>query len=240
MLPQGGHLRALACALLIYSAVPASGEVRAPPAAERFEEDADAAGYYRRGRAYELGQNVDKDLFEAARQYQLAAQRGHLEAQFSLALLLVGAVPDSPRNPRKSFEWFSQAAQRGHGRAAFFLALSYQTGAGTETSSEKAFEWYRRSATHGSGEAMNALARMYAAGDGILLNLPNAYAWNEVAYVRGYELATQYRASLEDRMSREDLVRGKKLMRGLMKKYGGGSGGEVVNPSPVQPKDSAD
>jgi len=193
--------------------------------ATRLADSDEVAGYYRRGRVYELGREVDKDLFEAARQYQLAAEQGHVEAQFSLGLLLAGAVPDSPRSPRKSFEWFSEAAQQGHTRAAYFLALSYQTGTGVEANSEMAFEWYRRSAKDGNGEAMNALARMYAAGAGIRLNLANAYAWNEVAGVRDYVLAARYRAELEAKMNEEELVRGKKLVHSLMKKYGRPPGG---------------
>ena len=188
------------------------------------QDDDQIAGYYQLGLAYEFGRKVEKDLFEAARQYQLAAEQGHVEAQFSLALLLAGAVSNSPRSPQKSFAWFGEAARGGHARAAYFLALGYQTGAGTDSSSEKAFQWYRRSALGGNGEAMNALARMYAEGDGIRLNLSNAYAWNEVAGVRGYDLAQQYRDQLEAKMSREELALGKKLMRRLMKKYAGGPG----------------
>jgi TPR repeat protein len=131
-------------------------------------------------------------------------------------------VPNSPRSPQKSFAWFGEAARGGHARAAYFLTLSYQNGAGTDPSGEKAFQWYRRSAIGGGGEAMNALARMYAEGDGVRLNLSNAYAWNEVAGARGYDLAPQYRAQLEEKMSQEELAIGEKLTRRLMKKYAGG------------------
>lgn len=229
------HLRSRVCsssrALLVLAVVVCPGAFASAQGsgelvvATRLADSGEVSGYYRLGRAYELGREVDKDLFEAARQYQVAAEQGHVEAQFSLALLLAGAVPNSPRSPQKSFEWFSAAAQQGHTRAAYFLALSYESGTGVEANSEQAFEWYRRSAKDGNGEAMNALARMYAAGAGIRLNLANAYAWNEVAGVRGYVLAPRYRAQLEAKMNEEELVRGKKLVRRLMKKYGRPPGG---------------
>lgn len=180
--------------------------------------------YYRLGRVYELGREVEKDLFEAARQYQLAAERGHVEAQFSLGLVLTGAVPNSPRSARKSFHWFKKAAQQGHPMAAYFLAMSYETGAGTEPNGEQAFEWYRRAALGGSSLAMNALAHMYATGAGIRMNLANAYAWNQVAGARGFEAAERYAAKLEARMSEDDLARARKLVRSLMKKYAGSPG----------------
>lgn len=189
-------------------------------AAKRLVAQGQAAGYYRLGRVFELGREVEKDLFEAARQYQIAAEMDYIEAQFALGLLLTGAVTDAPRSPRKSFEWFSKAADGGHSRAGYFLAMSFETGVGTEPNSERAFEWYRRTATSGDAEAMAALARMYAEGAGIRRNLANAYAWNHVAGVRGFGGALQRATQLEAQMDREEVKRGKKLSRSLMKKYG--------------------
>lgn len=176
--------------------------------------------YYQLGRRHELGREVEKDLFEAARQYQLAAELGHVEAQFALGLVLTGALPDSPRSARKSFNWFDKAAQQGHPTAAYFLAMSYETGAGTAPNGERAFEWYRRAALSGNSRAMNALAHMYATGAGIRQNLVNAHAWNRVAGASGFDAAARYEADLEVRMSAEQLSLARKIVGGLMKKYG--------------------
>jgi hypothetical protein len=225
------------CALLFLAVVLDAGgatsvEIGADLALSKEEVGAEQlSGYYRLGRDYELGREVEKDLYEAARQYELAAKQGHAEAQYALALILVGAVPESPRSPRKSFRWFGEAARKGHVRAAYFLALSYQNGAGTEVDSEKAFEWFRRSAMGGDGEAMNALARMYTTGAGIRQNLANAYAWNEVAGARGYELAQQFKTKLVGGMSEEEVARGEKLVHSLMRKYGGSP--EIISVVPA-------
>lgn len=230
-------IEASSCALLLLAVVFWSGRAAAVEASSdtglsAFVATTDlVAGYYRLGRDYELGRGVEKDLFEAARQYELAARQGHVEAQYSLALLFVGAVPDSPRSLQKSFRWFGEAARSGHERAAYFLAMSFQNGVGTDRNSEKAFEWYRRSAMSGNGEAMNALARMYAAGAGIRLNLANAYAWNEVAGAQGYDLAQRFKAGLVADMSEEEIARGETLVGGLMKKYGGSQGIDPAGPS---------
>jgi TPR repeat protein len=218
-------VRETLCVLFIIATVVSAGGFALADATGELKQAGQLAkagrveGYYRLGRAYEFGREVDKDLFEAARQYQLAAEQDHVEAQFSLALILAGAVPNSPRSPQESFKWFSKAAHQGHARSTYFLALSYQTGAGVEASSEKAFQWYRRAAKAGSGEAMHAMARMYTTGVGIRSNLANAYAWNEVAGASGYEPASQYRTTLEGMMNTADVSRGKRLVGGLMKKY---------------------
>ena len=187
--------------------------------ATRLANAGQPAGYYRLGRVYELGRDVEKDLFEAARQYQVAAEQGHVEAQYSLGLILSGAVPDSPHNARKSFSWYRKAAEQNHPMAAYFLAMCFESGNGTEKSSELAFEWYRRAATGGNSAAMNALARMYATGAGIRANLANAYAWNEVAAASGYEGAGGYRKKLESQLDKKELARAKKLSRALLNKY---------------------
>lgn len=187
--------------------------------ATRLADAGQAAGYYRLGRVYELGRDVEKDLFEAARQYQIAAEQGHAEAQYSLGLILSGAVPDSPHNARKSYSWFREAAEQQHPMAAYFLAMCFESGNGTEKSSELAFDWYRRAATLGNNAAMNAIARMYATGAGIRPNLRNAYAWNEVAAASGYEGATGHRKKIESQLSKKDLAKAKKLARALLNKY---------------------
>ena len=221
--PQFGcsKLIALACCLVAALAVPEAlaqeGDEFA--IATRLANAGQAAGYYRLGRVYELGQEVEKDLFEAARKYQIAAEQGHVEAQYSLGLILSGAVPDSPHNAGKSFNWFHKAADQDHPMAAYFVAMCFESGNGTQKSSELAFEWYRRAAMGGNGAAMNALARMYATGAGIRVNLPNAYAWNEVAAASGFEGAVDDRDKLEGQLSKAELVRAKKLARALLNKY---------------------
>lgn len=227
MLRAQSRTRTIAAALLVGAFAFAFPDLARAQESDEFAEASrlanagQATGYYRLGRLYELGREVEKDLYEAARQYQLAAELGHAESQFALGLVLTGALPDSPRSARKSFNWFNKAAQQGHPMAAYFLAMSYESGVGTVPDGEQAFAWYRRAAMNGSSQAMNAVAHMYATGAGIRRNLANAHAWNQVAGARGFEGAARYAAKLEARMSEEDLALARKLVRGLMKKYGG-------------------
>jgi len=112
-------------------------------------EAGDAVGYYRLGRLYETGSEVEKDLFEAARMYEQAANRGHVEAQFSAALLLMGAVPSAPREPERVFRWLSKAANNEHSTAMNGLARMYASGAGVRVDLARAYAWNQTSGTRG-------------------------------------------------------------------------------------------
>lgn len=183
-------------------------------------EAGDAVGYYRLGRLYETGSEVEKDLFEAARMYEQAANRGHVEAQFSAALLLMGAVPSAPREPERVFRWLSKAANNEHSTAAFFMAMSYEAGEGVEANPEKAFEWYRRAAQTGSGGAMNGLARMYASGAGVRVDLARAYAWNQTSGTRGHRGWRAFAAEISARMNEQERATGEEFAKSLIAKYG--------------------
>lgn len=192
--------------------------------ATRLAEAGHAAGYYRLGRVYELGTDVAKDMFEAARNYRVAAEKGHVDAQYALGLILSGAVPQSPHDAHESFTWFQKAANQDHPMASYFLAMCFESGNGTAPNPALAFEWYRRAAQGGNAAAMNALSRMYATGAGIRVNLPNAYAWNEVAAASGFEAAIDDRERLAKRLDAKELARAEKLARALSTKYVGPPG----------------
>ncbi|MDP6981089.1 MAG: tetratricopeptide repeat protein [Myxococcota bacterium] len=192
-------------------------------AAKARAEVGDAEGHYRLGLVHERGRVSERDLVAAVRHYQRAAEMGHVESQFALGLLFVGAVQGAPADEKKSFDWFASAAKQGHAKAAYFLAMSHESGVGTEANAELAFDWYRRAAGRGERAAPLAIARMYATGAGIQVNLPNAHAWNQVAIARGLEGARSYEAELEARMSEDEIERARTLAKGLLRKYAAGA-----------------
>jgi TPR repeat protein len=188
--------------------------------ATRAAETGSASGFYRLGRLYETGREVERDLFEALRLYEEAAERGHVEAQFSAALLMLGAVPESPRSPQRAFQWLTRAADNGHSMAAYFIAMSYEAGEGVAANSEKAFEWYRRAAQDGNGGAMNGLARMYASGAGVRMDLARAFAWNQASGTRGHEGWQVLDSELAAKMNDQEHRNGERFAKSLIAKYG--------------------
>ncbi len=186
----------------------------------------DAEGFYRLALVHEQGRGTARDLVEARRQYEKAAELGHVESQFALGLLLLGALPESEgaRDEAKAFHWFEKAANQGHARAAFFLALSLESGVGTSPDLERAFDWYRRAAIRGEPQALPAVSRMYADGAGIGADLAHAHAWNQLALSRGVEGAKSFEAELEASMSPGQLERADALAEDLIRKYAASTG----------------
>jgi TPR repeat protein len=73
------------------------------------------------------GENIRKNVREAARWYRHAARRGHGEAQYNLALMYwtgEGVL----RNPKTSHRWLEKAATSGDLLALRALSQAYETG----------------------------------------------------------------------------------------------------------------
>ena len=117
-----------------------------PPGAE---ERVDAEEQYRLGQRY---QYEVEDYAEAARWYRLAAEQGHVEAQYSLGLVYAtgrGVEQDYAEAAR----WYRLAAEQGHPSSQFLLADLYEQGGGVERDFSEAVRWYRLAAENGDDKA---------------------------------------------------------------------------------------
>jgi len=98
------------------------------------------AGYssaeFNLGLMYFKGYGVSKDLVAAARWYLRAAQRGNLDAQENLGLMLYnrGNFIDAAR-------WFKAAAARGRPLSQYNLSVLYYNGEGVERDPVEAYVW---------------------------------------------------------------------------------------------------
>ncbi|PCJ99115.1 MAG: hypothetical protein COA45_06650 [Zetaproteobacteria bacterium] len=71
---------------------------------------------YDRGLRYYLGQDVDRDYDEAARQWHISAEHGHKDSQFMLGDMYYhgrGVTKDI----KKAYAWFDTAAKIGFAQA---------------------------------------------------------------------------------------------------------------------------
>ncbi|MES2319514.1 MAG: hypothetical protein V4631_18695 [Pseudomonadota bacterium] len=79
--------------------------------------------------------------------YALAAEQGHLEAQYELAMLYnaeTGFAKFADRD--KYVAWMTKAADQGYGQAQRQLARMYQTGDGVPVDPELARSWSEKAA----------------------------------------------------------------------------------------------
>jgi TPR repeat protein len=189
--------------------------------ARRLADAGQPEGLYQLGRFYEVGREVARDPMQAARRYESAAELGHVEAQYSLGLLLTGADPGVPRSSGRSVEWFEEAAMQGHPSAQYFLALNLEAGVDGEPSPEVAFEWYRQASMQGHARAMGAVARLCAEGPGALQrDLVKAHAWSRVAANAGDDASLLRSRTLEGEMSAEQIANAHQMAESLMTRYG--------------------
>ncbi|HKI55419.1 MAG TPA: tetratricopeptide repeat protein [Anaerolineales bacterium] len=100
--------------------------------------------------------DLDGNIEEALRYYQLAIASGEAEAPYLLGLLyFIGE--DVPKDSNKAFECYSLSAKRGFPNAIHMLAWCYEQGVGTDEDIEMATRLYKQAASLGVPEAKEAL-----------------------------------------------------------------------------------
>ncbi|MDG1357383.1 MAG: tetratricopeptide repeat protein [Akkermansiaceae bacterium] len=122
--------------------------------------------------------------------YEIAAQQGDAQAQYSLGLCYhygEGTLKD----PFSAFKWFSQAAEGGHAQAQYSVGVYYQQGIGTEQNSESAFKWFEKAAIQNQPKAQHELGESFYHGRGVEKNPAMAKKWINKSYVNGNKRASE-------------------------------------------------
>ncbi len=113
---------------------------------------------------------------EAARWYQLAAERGHPMAQDRLAdLYMLGR--GVTQSDTQAFAWYARTAAQAYAMAQCNLAYMHSQGLGTPVDQQSATSLYLQAAAQGEARAYFNLGLRYAAGLGTPLNAVHASAW---------------------------------------------------------------
>lgn len=127
---------------------------------EELASSGDPESQLRLGAIHERGLGVPKDMDQAARYYQMAAdvcmnlEKPTTDAYFDLGLLYkLGRGLE--QSDEKAFFWFLKAAERGDAEAEFQVGLCYESGRGPEERDYiKALEYYTRAGEQGQLDAM--------------------------------------------------------------------------------------
>ena len=122
--------------------------------------------------------------------YEIAAQQGDAQAQYSLGLCYhygEGTLKD----PFSAFKWFSQAAEGGHAQAQYSIGVYYQQGIGTAQNSENAFKWFEKAAIQNQPKAQHELGESFYHGRGVEKNPAMAKKWINKSYVNGNKRASE-------------------------------------------------
>ena len=115
--------------------------------------NADAA--FNLGQAYRLGKGVPINLGEAQRWLEVAARKGHIDAQTTLGLMLF-----SSGNRAGGIRWLQSAANAGEPRAMLMYGTALYNGDGVKENPVQAYAYVSRAAAAGLAPAKSTLADM--------------------------------------------------------------------------------
>lgn len=115
--------------------------------------DADAA--FNLGQAFRLGRGVPADSAQAKRWFEAAANKGHLDAQVSLGLLLFDSGERAV-----AMNWLKKAATKGEPRALLVVGTALFNGDGMKQDAVLGYAYVSRAAAQGLAPAKSTLAEM--------------------------------------------------------------------------------
>lgn len=104
---------------------------------------------------------MDQDYKEAARWYKLAADQGHAEAQFNLALMYTNGQ-GVEQNDQEAFRLFRLAAEQGQREAASNLGALYVNGVGVSKDYVEAVKWLSVAVSEGDRDSVDPLDQVVA------------------------------------------------------------------------------
>jgi hypothetical protein len=115
--------------------------------------DADAA--FNLGQAFRLGRGVAADSAQAKRWFEAAANKGHVDAQVSLGLLLFDSGDRAI-----AMNWLKKAAGTGEPRALLVVGTALFNGDGVPQDPVLGYAYVSRAAAQGLAPAKSTLAEM--------------------------------------------------------------------------------
>jgi TPR repeat protein len=170
------------------------------------------------GLTYDLGQDVPRNVTEAARWYRKAAAQGSGSAASNLGVIYFNG-DGVPKDDVEAASWFHAAANRGCASAQYDLGRLYRRGDGVSRSDAEAAAWLEKAASQGYAPAQKMLSLMYATGEGVAGSTPMAYMWINLASARD-ELARDSRERMEKVMPPEEIAEGQRLTHQWLTQHG--------------------
>jgi len=182
-------LAALGCMLLLLAGCAAGGgaDSVSPDQTVSLRPDAEIAGESFR-KAVALSR--EGRMVDSVQWYRIAAERGHVEAQF-----LLGTMYRTGRGVTQDLGaaayWYQQASLAGNAWAQFSLGNMHIRGEGLPRNPHEGVRLYRLAAAQGHREAQYNLGALYYNGDGVARDYAEAEVWFSEAAKNG-DTASQF------------------------------------------------
>jgi TPR repeat protein len=105
----------------------------------------------------------------AYKEFRAAAETGHVDSQFNLALMYENGI-GIDKDEKEAIVWYRKAAEQGSAFAQYNLAVLYENGRGAAVDFAQANEWYRKASVQGDPLAIGNLGMLYVRGQGVKEN----------------------------------------------------------------------
>jgi len=172
------------------------------------------AAFVELGNIYEKGEQLPKNLSEAAKWFRKAAQTGDRDAQTSLALALLNGA-GVKQDFAEARHWCESAAKRNSDVGFYCVGMIHQRGLGVPPDSHEAAKWYRSAAELDNFTAMELLGKMYASGDGMKTDRAKAYVWFIRAALKSDKAGFDDAVKLRPLLNKKELESSNKQLREL-------------------------
>ena len=153
-------------------------------------DDGDVTAQFKVGNSYYL-RNSKREHKLALEYLEMAAENGHMEAQFLAGFMYDIGEGRVGRDNKKAGKYFSRAAAQGHAEAQQLMILRTQYGDGVPQSAAKAFMWAVLATANGDPKAGRYKRGMEA-------ELPAAVVKN------GHRMAKEFKPKREPIGQQED------------------------------------
>jgi localization factor PodJL len=172
----------------------------------------DVGAEFEIGLRYLDGRTIARDVKQAARWLELAANQGLPIAQYRYAALYEKGTGVA-RDFAQARAWYLKAANAGNARAMHNLAVltAQDAGAGKPDYAQAA-QWFRRAADFGIRDSQYNLGVLYGRGLGVPQELGNSWLWFSLASRQGDTDAAKKRDEVQAKMDATQLAAATKAL----------------------------
>lgn len=167
---------------------------------------------------YEKARNLFAvgDYAEAAKNLQIAVDKGHSAARLPLAAMYRDGM-GVKQNPAAALRLFTISAREGYPSAQFTLGAMYRAGEGSDVNYPLAKKWFLAAARQGDEGSQNNLGTMYENGRGVRSNQVTALMWYEIAKANGSERGGINHKRLSRKLSEDEVFKAKKQAQNCLR-----------------------
>ncbi len=163
------------------------------------------------------GEGGPQDDLEAFTMFKKAADQKYAKAQFYVGLMYTEGK-GTWRDDTQALRWYRLAAAQNNAAAEAQIGWVLENGRGLDANLAEAAKWYQKAALHGSAKASLRLGQCYRDGIGVAKDPVEALVWTRLAISKDAPEAEVEAANLSRTLSKEDLERADKLVKGQQPK----------------------